>query len=579
MGSHCSTTIALLACLILFLKAPRVAAQLKTSNFIRQIIDNDIANNKHNGRVVTRFPPEPNGYLHIGHAKSICLNFGIAEDYHGVCNFRFDDTNPSKENIDYVNSIIHDVRWLGYAQDAEILHASDYFDQLYAFAVELIENGKAYVDSLSPTQIRELRGTLTESGEESPYRNRSIAENLDLFTRMKNGDFQENAHVLRAKIDMGSGNINMRDPVLYRIKHASHPITGNKWCIYPLYDFAHSLSDAIEGVTHSLCTMEFEDHRPLYDWCVDNVSAPYRPEQTEFSRLSLEYTVLSKRLLTRLVDEGLVEGWDDPRMPTLSGLRNRGYTSASILDFCRRIGITKNFNAVEMGVLENCIREDLDYSSPRRMAVLDPLRVVIENYPDDEDEWLSAQNHPKRPELGERKVPFSKRIYIERSDFMEQPPKKFFRLAPGSEVRLRYAYLITCTDVIKDSEGNIKELRCRYDPQSRGGIAPDGRKVRGTIHWVSEPNAIKASVNLYDRLFTVPNPAATKDTDFADLINPDSIQIAQAVIEPDIQSAAPGSRFQFERCGYFVIASKGDHSQQPVIHRTVTLRDSWAKRN
>ena len=552
---------------------------MKTTNFIRQIIDNDIANNKHDGRVVTRFPPEPNGYLHIGHAKSICLNFGIAEDYNGICNFRFDDTNPSKENIDYVNSIINDVRWLGYAHDANTLHASDYFEQLYQFAVELIHKSKAYVDSLSPEQMREYRGTLTEPGKNSPYRDRTIEENLDLFTRMKNGEFAENDHVLRARIDMQSGNINMRDPVLYRIKHASHPITSDQWCIYPLYDFAHSLSDAIEGVTHSLCTMEFEDHRPLYDWCVESVSAPYRPEQTEFSRLSLEYTVLSKRLLTKLVEDGLVEGWDDPRMPTISGLRNRGYTPASILDFCDRIGITKNFNAVEMGVLENCIREDLDYQAPRAMAVLDPLPVTIENYPQDEVDWLSAQNHPKRPELGTRKVPFSKRIYIERSDFLENPPKKYFRLAPGSEVRLRYAYLVTCTEVIKDKDGNIQEIRCRYDPQSRGGVAPDGRKVRGTIHWVSQPHAIRSRVNLYDRLFNVPNPGGTKDTDFSALINPDSLQFANAAVEPNVATAEPGSRFQFERCGYFVLASKADDERDIIFHRTVTLRDSWAKRN
>ena len=552
---------------------------MKTSNFIRQIIDRDIANNKHNGRVVTRFPPEPNGYLHIGHAKSICLNFGIAEDYKGVCNFRFDDTNPSKENIDYVNSIINDVQWLGYATDGNILHASDYFDQLYKFAVELIENGKAYVDSLSPDEIRVYRGTLTEPGRNSPYRDRSIEENLDLFTRMNNGEFPENTHVLRAKIDMSSGNINMRDPVLYRIKHESHPIAGEKWCIYPLYDFAHSLSDAIEGVTHSLCTMEFEDHRPLYDWCVENVSAPSRPEQTEFSRLSLEYTVLSKRWLTKLVEDKLVAGWDDPRMPTLSGLRNRGYTPASILDFCERVGITKNLNEVEMSVLENCIREDLDYSAPRLMAVLDPLPVTIENYPEDEVEWLSAQNHPKRPELGNREVPFSKRIFVERSDFLENPPRKFFRLAPGAEVRLRYAYLVTCTEVIKDQDGNVVELRCRYDSESRGGFAPDGRKVRGTIHWVSQANAIESEVNLYDRLFTVPNPAATKNADFADLINPESLKVVNAVIEPQIKWATPGTRYQFERSGYFVLASQIGDNGKPVFHRTVTLRDSWAKRN
>ena len=555
-------------------------SKLKATNFIRQIIDQDIANNKHDGRVVTRFPPEPNGYLHIGHAKSICLNFGIAEDYGGTCNFRFDDTNPSKENIDYVNSIIDDVNWLGYARNEKTKHASDYFDQLYVFAVELIQNGKAYVDSLTPDQIREYRGTLTEPGTNSPYRERAVEENLDLFARMRNGEFSENAHVLRAKIDMASGNINMRDPVLYRIKHEAHPLTGTKWCIYPLYDFAHGLSDAIEGVTHSLCTMEFEDHRPLYDWIIENVTAPYRPEQTEFSRLSLEYTVLSKRLLTKLVDDDLVEGWDDPRMPTISGLRNRGFTAASIHDFCNRIGITKNFNTVEMGVLENCIREDLDHAAPRAMAVLNPIPVVIENYDEAKTEWMDAFNHPKRPELGTRKVPFSRTIYIERSDFLENPPKKFFRLSPGSEVRLRFAYLVTCTDVIKDDDGNIVELRCRYDPKSRGGVSPDGRKVRGTIHWVSKDHACKARIKLYDRLFTVANPAARKSGELTDNINHDSLTVIDdAMIEPSISTAAAGSRFQFERTGYFFLASAADDDKAPVFHRTVTLRDSWGKKN
>ncbi len=530
--------------------------------------------------MVTRFPPEPNGYLHIGHAKSICLNFGIAEDYGGTCNFRFDDTNPSKENIDYVNSIIDDVRWLGYARDDKILHASDYFEQLFDFAVELIEQDKAYVDSLTPDQIREYRGTLTEPGVDSPFRERSVEESLDLFMRMRNGEFPENTHVLRAKIDMTSGNINMRDPVLYRIKHESHPLTGTKWCIYPLYDFAHGLSDAIEGVTHSLCTMEFEDHRPLYDWIIDNVTAPYRPEQTEFSRLSLEYTVLSKRWLTKLVEDGLVDGWDDPRMPTISGLRKRGFTPASIHDFCNRVGITKNFNTVEMGVLENCIREDLDYHAPRAMAVIDPLPVVIENYDEGETEWMDAMNHPKRPELGTRKVPFSRTIYIERNDFLENPPKKFFRLSPGSEVRLRFAYLVTCTDVIKDEVGNVIELRCRYDPKSRGGVSPDGRKVRGTIHWVSKDHACRAQVKLYDRLFTVANPSAQKDSGFADLLNPESlVEIDNAMVEPALCEAPQGSRFQFERIGYFYLASASSDTTAPVFHRTVTLRDSWSKRN
>ena len=551
---------------------------MNATNFIRQIIDKDIATNKHDGRVVTRFPPEPNGYLHIGHAKSICLNFGIAEDYGGTCNFRFDDTNPSKENIDYVNSIIDDVNWLGYARNEQTKHASDYFEQLYKFAVELILNGKAYVDSLTPDEIREYRGTLTEAGKNSPYRDRTVEDNLDLFTRMRNGEFPENAHVLRAKIDMASGNINMRDPVLYRIKHEAHPLTGTNWCIYPLYDFAHGLSDAIEGVTHSLCTMEFEDHRPLYDWIIDNVTAPYKPEQIEFSRLSLEYTVLSKRLLTKLVDDNLVSGWDDPRMPTISGLRNRGFTAASIHDFCNRIGITKNFNTVEMGVLENCLREDLDHKAPRALAVIDPLPVVIENFEEGRTDWMDAMNHPKRPELGTRKVPFTRNIFIERSDFLENPPKKFFRLSPGSEVRLRFAYLVTCTEVVKDGEGNIVELRCRYDPESRGGVSPDGRKVKGTIHWVSKDHACNARIKLYDRLFNVANPATRKTGDFADLINPDSlVEIENAVIEPEIGKATQGNRFQFERTGYFFLASAADEDKPPVFHRTVTLRDSWSK--
>ena len=551
---------------------------MKTTNFIRQIIDDDIASGKHAGRVVTRFPPEPNGYLHVGHAKSICLNFGIAEDYNGICNLRFDDTNPSKENIDFVNSIIEDVRWMGYALEQEPKHASDYFEQLFQFAVELISGGNAYVDSLSPEQIREYRGTLTEPGTDSPFRNRSIEENLDLFQRMRNGEFPENAHVLRAKIDMTSGNINMRDPVLYRIKHENHPMTGDNWCIYPLYDFAHGLSDAIEGVTHSLCTMEFEDHRPLYDWIIDNVTTEFRPEQTEFSRLSLEYTVLSKRFLTKLVDEGFVDGWDDPRMPTLSGFRNRGYTPESIRDFCDRIGITKNFNSVEMGVLENCVREDLDYRSPRALAVFDPLPVVIENYPEEKTEWLEAANHPKRTELGARKLPFSRTIFIERSDFMEEPPKKFFRLSPGSEVRLRHAFFITCTEVIKDDAGNVTQLVCRYDPESRGGVSPDGRKVRGTIHWVSSQHAVPAKVRMYDRLFNSANPTLKADIDIEPQINPDSlIEMEKVLVEPHAAAGSVCSRFQFERNGYYYLAAKTEEGNLPVFHRTVSLRDSWGK--
>ncbi len=551
---------------------------MKSTNFIRQAIDKDIENGAVKGPVTTRFPPEPNGYLHIGHAKSICLNFGIAEDYHGKCNFRFDDTNPSKENIDYVNSIIEDVRWLGYSLNDAPLHASSYFEQLYSFAVELIEQGKAYVDSLSPEQIREYRGTLTEPGKDSPYRNRTIEENLDLFTRMRNGEFKENEHVLRAKISMSSGNINMRDPVLYRVRHESHPITGADWCIYPLYDMAHGLSDAIEGVTHSLCTMEFEDHRPLYDWLIDNVTAPSKPKQIEFSRLSLEYTVLSKRLLTRIVDEGLVDGWGDPRMPTLAGLRNRGYTPESIRDFCERIGITKNFNEVEMGVLENSARLHLDHAAPRTMAVLNPLKLVVENYPEDKVEWLDAQIHPKRPELGTRKVPFSKTIYIEKDDFMEAPPRKYFRLAPGAEVRLRYAYLITCTSVVKDSSGEITQVNCTIDPDSRGGIAPDGRKVRGTIHWVSESHCQSATVNLYDRLFSVPNPNSYSWEEFSNIINPDSLQVVgDTKVEVDAARAPAGSRFQFERNGYYYLAQPSTDNNNAIFHRTVSLRDSWSK--
>ena len=548
------------------------------TNFIRQKIDEDIACNKHGGQVVTRFPPEPNGYLHIGHAKSICLNFGIAKDYGGRCNFRFDDTNPGKENIDYVNSIIEDVRWLGYGKD-EPLHASGYFERLYGFAVELIENDTAYVDSLTPEQMRQYRGTLTEPGVDSPYRNRSAEENLDLFRRMRSGEFADNEHVLRAKIDMSSGNINMRDPVIYRIRHLAHPITGTKWCIYPMYDFAHALSDAIEGVTHSLCTMEFEDHRPLYDWCIDNVSAPSKPEQTEFSRLSLEYTVLSKRLLTRLVEDKLVDGWDDPRMPTISGLRNRGYTPNSIREFCSLIGITKKFNEVEMPVLENTIRQELDRDAPRTMAVMHPIRVVIENFPDEQVDWLEAQNHPKRPEAGTRTIPFSKEIYIDADDFRLEPEKNFFRLAPGVEVRLRYAYLITCVEAVTDETGSaVVELRCRYDPQSRGGVAPDGRKVKGTIHWVDARHSAPAHIHLYEHLFTVANPGAQKDREFRELINPHSHVVnINARVEPDAANAPELSRFQFERNGYYYLRRAGGNGKPAEFVRTVSLRDSRGK--
>ena len=546
-------------------------------NFIRQIIDEDLVTGKHD-KIITRFPPEPNGYLHIGHAKSICLNFGIAQDYNGLCSLRFDDTNPDKESMEYVESIKDDVRWLGYDWGERLRHASDYFDQLYEFALKLIKDGKAYVDNLSAEEIRQYRGTLTEPGRDSPYRERSVEENLDLFERMRKGEFEDGEYLLRAKIDMASSNINMRDPALYRIRHTDHQMTGDKWCIYPMYDFTHALSDAIEHVTHSLCTLEFEDHRPLYDWCIENVEPPSRPRQIEFSRLALDYTIMSKRLLTRLVDENKVSGWDDPRMPTISGLRRRGFTPHSIRDFCERIGITKKDNTIEMGVLENSIREDLDKNSPRVMGVLKSLRVVIENYPDDKTEQLEAANHPNNPEMGSREIPFAKTIYIEQDDFMEDPPKKFFRLAPGREVRLRYAYLITCKDVIKDDAGNIIELRCTYDPETRGGKTPDGRKVKGTLHWVSAQHAVDAEIRLYDRLFDVPNPLADKDSDFMLHLNPDSLQkLTNGKVEPGLAHANARQSYQFERQGYFCLDSKDSTPEALVFNRTVTLRDSWSR--
>lgn len=546
-----------------------------TTNFIRQIIDQDLAAGKNQGRVATRFPPEPNGYLHIGHAKSICLNFGIAEDYGGACNLRFDDTNPEKEEIEYAESIKEDVRWLGYSW-ANLCYASGYFQQLYDFAVDLIKQGKAYIDSLSSEEIRTLRGTLTEPGTNSPYRDRPIEESLDLFTRMKAGEFKDGEHALRAKIDMASGNINMRDPVIYRIRHASHWRTGDEWCIYPMYDFTQCISDALEGVTHSLCTLEFEDHRPLYNWVLDNLDVPCHPQQIEFARLNLDYTVMSKRLLNRLVQEKHVSGWDDPRLPTISGLRRRGYTPASIRDFCDRIGMTKSDGVVEMGVLENSIREDLDIHAPRRMAVLNPLKVVIDNYPESTSEDLPAENHPKRGELGQRNIPFSREIYIERDDFMEDPPKKFFRLAPGREVRLRYAYYITCTEVIKDDQGEVIELRCVYDPQTRGGTSADGRKVKGTIHWVSASDAVDAEVRLYDRLFQVPKPSSDE---FLQHINPDSLRILKhCKLEPELAKTQIADKFQFERLGYFCVDRESTQDKL-IFNRTVTLRDSWAKQN
>jgi glutaminyl-tRNA synthetase len=545
------------------------------SNFIRQIIDEDLRNSKNDGRVVTRFPPEPNGYLHIGHAKAICLNFGIAADYGGHCTLRFDDTNPVKESLEFVDSIKEDIRWLGYDWGEHLRHASDYFEQLYEWAVALVRDGKAYVDSSSADDIRRDRGTLTESGRESPHRGRSVEENLDLLARMRAGEFPDGAQVLRAKIDMSSPNMNMRDPVIYRILHAPHQMTGDAWCIYPMYDFTQGQSDAIEHVTHSLCSLEFEDHRPLYDWFIDNLDVPSRPRQIEFSRLNLNYTVMSKRRLKQLVDEGHVSGWDDPRMPTLTGMRRRGFTASAIRDFCERVGVTKKDNVIDVALLENCVREDLDAQAARVMGVLHPLRVVIDNYPQAETEELDAANHPQNPDMGSRKLPFSQVVYIERDDFMEDPPKKFFRLAPGREVRLRYAYLVTCTEVVKDADGEVVEVHCRYDPASRGGTSPDGRKVKGTIHWVSAEHALSTEVRLYDRLFSVPSPDAGG---FTEHINPDSLVTLKAArLEPSLGDAAPGMHFQFERLGYFCVDTVDSRAGAPVFNRTVTLRDSWAK--
>lgn len=541
------------------------------SNFIRNIIQDDLASKKHE-QIQTRFPPEPNGYLHIGHAKSICLNFGVARDFKGHCNLRFDDTNPEKEDNEYVEAIKADVNWLGFEWN-ELRHASDYFEQLYQFAIELIKQGKAYVDSLNAEQIREYRGTLTEPGKESPDRNRSIEDNLDLFARMRAGEFKDGEYLLRAKIDMASPNINMRDPALYRIKRAHHQRTGDDWPIYPMYDYTHCISDALENITHSLCTLEFEDHRPLYDWVLDQVSVPCHPRQIEFARLQLKYTITSKRKLNQLVSENHVAGWDDPRMPTITGLRRRGFTPTAIRDFCDRIGVTKKDSFIEMAVLENCAREDLNEHALRVMAVLDPLKVTIENYPDDQVEDMSAANHPQKPELGTRTVPFSKTIYVERDDFMEDAPKKFFRLSVGREVRLRYAYYITCTDVIKDAAGKIIELICSYDPATRGGDSPDGRKVKGTIHWVSAQHAVDATVNLYDRLYTNPNPGGADN--HLEHLNPDSLQILTGCkLEPALAEASADNYYQFERTGYFVRDSK---SEALVFNRTVSLRDTWAK--
>lgn len=548
------------------------------TNFIRQIIDEDLAKGKHDS-IKTRFPPEPNGYLHIGHAKSICLNFGVARDYRGHCNLRFDDTNPHKENVEFVDAIQKDVKWLGFDWGEQVYFASDYFEQLYGFAVELIEKGLAYVDDLSAEEIREYRGTLKEPGRDSPHRNRTSEENLDLFKRMRAGEFPDGSRVLRAKIDMASPNINMRDPALYRIRHGVvHHQTGAEWCLYPMYDFTHPISDALEGVTHSICTLEFEDHRPLYDWVLDNISVSCHPRQYEFSRLNLEYTVMSKRKLTQLVDEGLVEGWDDPRMPTIAGLRRRGYTSASIRTFCDRIGVTKADNLVEMALLENGLRDDLNIHAPRRMAVLHPLKVVIENYPEDQTEELTAANHPQDESMGIRSVTFCREIYIDREDFRESANKKFKRLVTGGEVRLRNGYVIRCDEVIKDEADEIVELRCSYDPETLGKN-PEGRKVRGVIHWVSARHGQPVEIRLYDRLFTHPTPDNSKDgKSFTEHLNPDSLRtLTHAYVERTLKDAKPGELFQFEREGYFIVDTRETTADQLVFNRTATLRDTWAK--
>ncbi|MBA4373880.1 MAG: glutamine--tRNA ligase [Thermodesulfovibrio sp.] len=550
------------------------------SHFIREIVTEDLKAGKNNGAVVTRFPPEPNGYLHLGHAKSICLNFGLAEEFKGRCHLRFDDTNPTKEEVEYIDSIKEDVRWLGFDWGDHLYFASDYFGKLYEYAVQLIKKGKAYVCSLSAAEMREYRGTLTEPGKESPYRNRPVEENLDLFERMKAGEFEEGTHVLRAKIDMTSGNLNMRDPVMFRILKAEHHRTGNAWCIYPMYDYAHCVSDSVEGITHSICTLEFEDHRPLYDWFLDELEVACHPQQIEFARLNLSYTVMSKRKFLKLVGEGHVSGWDDPRMPTLSGIRRRGYTPSSIRNFCERIGVAKRNSFVDFALLEHCIREELNRTAPRFMAVLRPLKVVILNYPEGQTEELSAVNNPEDASMGSRMVPFSRVLYIEEEDFQENPPKQFFRLAPGREVRLRYAYFITCVHVVKDeTTGRITELHCTYDPATRGGDAPDNRKVKATLHWVSAQHAVDAEVRLYDHLFASPNPADEKECpDFLGCLNPKSLEVLpSAKIEPGLARAAKGERFQFERQGYFCVDPVDSTEGHPVFNRIVSLKDSYAK--
>lgn len=554
-------------------------SELVSTNFIRQIIDEDLNTDKHK-KVITRFPPEPNGYLHIGHAKSICLNFSIANDYPGSeCHLRFDDTNPGKEKTEYIEAIKEDVRWLGFDWGDKLFHTSEYFDQLYAYAVQLIKNDKAYVDSLSADDIRLYRGNLTEAGKNSPFRNRSVEESLELLEAMKKGEFTEGEHLLRAKIDMAAPNMNMRDPAIYRIKNMAHPMTGDSWHIYPMYDFAHCVSDAIEGITHSLCTLEFEDHRVLYDWFLDQLETQTHPQQIEFSRLNLDYTVMSKRMLHELVEGHYVSGWNDPRMPTISGMRRRGYTAAAIRDFCERIGVTKKDNVIEMSLLENSLREDLDVIAPRKLAVLDPIKLIIDNYPDEQEEIMKGVNHPKNPEMGSRDVPFSKELFIEKSDFMEDAPKKFFRLSVGREVRLRFAYYVTCTHIVKNDLGEVTEVHCQYDPQTRGGQSADGRKVKGTIHWVSTKHAVSAEVRLYERLFTVPAPAAEKERDYKEFINSESIvSLSNCQLEASLLESQPADIYQFERQGYFCQDSVDSKPGTLVFNRTVTLRDSWAKK-
>ena len=551
----------------------------KPLDFIRSIISNDRENGKNEGRVHTRFPPEPNGYLHLGHAKSICLNFGVAEEFGGVCNLRLDDTNPAAEKTEYAEAIMADLRWLGFDWEDRLFHASDYFDQLFAWAIQLIEHGKSFVCDLTFEEMRELRGTLTEPGKPSPFRDRTVEENLDLFNKMKAGEFPEGSKTLRAKIDMASPNLNLRDPVIYRILHKEHPKTGSSWKIYPSYDFAHGQSDSIEGVTHSLCTLEFEHHRPLYDWFCENLGI-HHPQQIEFARLNLNYTVMSKRKMLRLVTEEHVNGWDDPRMPTLSGMRRRGFTPQAIRAFCERVGLAKRENVIEMELLEYCLRDDLNQRAERRLGVLNPLKITLENYPEDQTEELDAVNNPEDPEAGTRTIPFSREILIDRNDFMEDPPKKYFRMAPGREVRLKYAYYVTCKEVIRDESGEISELICTYDPASRGGGTPDGRKVKGTIQWVDAQTAISCEANLYDRLFSCPNPEeSVEGKDFTDFINTDSLEVVKSVmVEPSVQAFEPGQPFQLERVGYFCIDPSSGEQGSLILNRSVALRNSWAKK-